>query len=196
MRRASASTHFVSASYTYWTSRRRRLAAGCHPFAGLPGERTTTTGDTTMSAVTAPIKRSTLVNGIDSAALAGIIDAVKANAEIAKFNFRLTNKWLVGVKTRSIVKEFTGALQTHRADAKGFVLDSGEPPVLLGEDTAPNPGEWLLHSLVSCLTTTIAYHAAARGITIAAIESEIEGDIDLRGFLGLAAEVRKGYSAV
>jgi len=148
-----------------------------------------------MSAATAPIKRSPLVNGIDSAALAGIIDAVKANAEIAKFNFRLTNKWLGGVKTRSIVKEFTGALQTHRTDAKGFVVDSGEPPVLLGDDTAPGAGEWLLHSLVSCLTTTIAYHAAARGIAIEGIESQIDGDIDLRGFLGLA-DVRKGYSAL
>jgi uncharacterized OsmC-like protein len=149
-----------------------------------------------MSSATATIKRSPLVNGINSAALLEVIDAVKANAEIAKFNFRLTNKWLGADKTRSTVKEFTGALQTHRADGKCFVLDSGEPPVLLGEDAAPNSGEWLLHSLVSCLTTTIAYHAAARGIAIEGIESQIDGDIDLRGFLGLAADVRKGYSAL
>jgi uncharacterized OsmC-like protein len=149
-----------------------------------------------MSSTTAQIKPSTVVNGINTTALFEVIDAVKANSEVAKFNFRLTNKWLGGEKTRSIVKEFTGALQTHRADAKGFVVDTGEPPVLLGEDTAPNPGEWLLHSLVSCLTTTIAYHAAARGIAIDRIESQIEGDVDLRGFLGLASDVRKGYSAV
>jgi uncharacterized OsmC-like protein len=149
-----------------------------------------------MSSATAQIKRSTLVNGLNVAALFEVIDAVKSNSEIAKFNFRLTNKWLGGEKTRSIVKEFTGALQNHRADAKGFVVDTGEPPVLLGEDTAPNPGEWLLHSLVSCLTTTIVYHAAARGIAIDGIESEIDGDVDLRGFLGLASDVRKGYSAV
>ena len=149
-----------------------------------------------MSAATAQIERSSLVNGLNVSALFQVIEAAKANSEIAKFNFRLTNRWLGGEKTRSLVKEFTGALQTHRVDAKGFVLDSGEPPVLLGEDTAPNPGEWLLHSLVSCLTTTIAYHAAARGIAIEGIESQIEGDIDLRGFLGLAADVRKGYSAV
>src|SRR5215470_8524969 len=156
----------------------------------------TTTGDRNMSSAIAPIKHPPLVNGINSAALLEVIDAVKSNSEIAKFNFRLANKWLGGVKTRSIVKEFTGALQTHRADAKGFVLDSGEPPVLLGEDTAPNPGEWLLHSLVSCLTTTIVYHGAARGIAVEGIESQIDGDIDLRGFLGLAADVRKGYSAL
>jgi uncharacterized OsmC-like protein len=149
-----------------------------------------------MSSATAQIKRTTLTNGLNVGALFEVIDAVKANSEIAKFNFRLTNKWLGGEKTRSIVKEFTGALATHRTDAKGFVVDSGEPPVLLGEDTAPNSGEWLLHSLVSCLTTTIVYHAAASGIAVDGIESEIDGDIDLRGFLGLASNVRKGYSAL
>ena len=149
-----------------------------------------------MSSATAQIKHSPLVNGINSAALLEVIDAVKANSEIAKFNFRLTNKWLGGDKTRSTVKEFTGALQTHRTDGKGFVIESGEPAVLLGEDTAPNSGEWLLHSLISCLTTTIAYHGAARGIAVEGIESQIDGDIDLRGFLGLAPDVRKGYTAV
>jgi len=149
-----------------------------------------------MSAATAQIERSSLVNGLNVSALFQVIEAAKANSEIAKFNFRLTNRWLGGEKTRSLVKEFTGALQTHRVDVKGFVVESGEPPVLLGTDTAPNPGEWLLHSLVSCLTTTIAYHAAARGIAIDGIESQIDGDIDLRGFLGLAPEVRKGYTAL
>ena len=148
------------------------------------------------SAPTAQIKAPAVVNGVNVTALFGVIDAVKANPEVAKFNFRLTNKWLGGVKTRSTIKEFSGALQTHRTKANGFTVDSGEPPVLLGEDAAPNPGEWLLHSLVGCLTTSIVYHAAARDIAIDAISSEVEGDIDLRGFLGLAPDVRKGYSAI
>jgi len=149
-----------------------------------------------MSSATAQIKAPALVNGVDVTALFGVIDAVKANPEVAKFNFRLVNKWLGGVKTRSTIKEFSGALQTHRTEAKGFTVDTGEPPVLLGQDSAPNPGEWLLHSLVGCLTTSIVYHAAARDIAIDAIDSQVEGDIDLRGFLGLASDVRKGYSAI
>ena len=149
-----------------------------------------------MSTTTAQIEPSTFANGVNVTALHAIVEAVKSNPEIAKFNFRLTNKWLGAEKNRSSIKKFTGALQTHRTDAKGFIVDTGEPPVLLGEDTAPNAGEWLLHSLVGCLTTTIVYHAAARGITIDAIESQVDGDIDLRGFLGVAPEVRKGYSAV
>ena len=141
-------------------------------------------------------KAPVLVNGVDVTALFGVIDAVKANPEVAKFNFRLVNKWLGGVKTRSTIKEFSGALQTHRTEVKGFTVDTGEPPVLLGEDSAPSPGEWLLHSLIGCLTTSIVYHAAARDIAFDAIDSQVEGDIDLRGFLGLASDVRKGYSAI
>jgi uncharacterized OsmC-like protein len=80
--------------------------------------------------------------------------------------------------------------------AATFELDNGEPPVLLGADQAPNPVEYVLHALVGCLTTTLVYHAAARGITVESVESRLEGDLDLRGFLGLSEEVRKGFQAV
>ncbi|HEY8947856.1 MAG TPA: OsmC family protein [Rhizomicrobium sp.] len=136
------------------------------------------------------------LNGVNVAALFDTIEAVKGDAAIAKFNFRVTNTWLGGEKNRSKIKEFTGALSEHRADGQPFVFDNGEAPVLLGEDKAPNPVEWLLHALIGCMTTTTAYHAAARNIAVEAIDSRIDGDIDLRGFLGLSEDVRKGYSAI
>ena len=77
-----------------------------------------------------------------------------------------------------------------------FVLDADEPPVLLGQDAAPNPVEFILHGLAACLTTTMVYHAAARGIEIEAVDSKLEGDIDIRGFLGISNKVRKGYHDV
>ena len=76
------------------------------------------------------------------------------------------------------------------------MLDNDEPPVLLGADAGANPVEYVLHALAGCLTTTMVYHAAARGIDIGAVESELEGDLDLRGFLGLSDEVRKGYREI
>ena len=112
-----------------------------------------------------------LTNGVDVTALFATIEAVKQNTAIAKFNFRLANTWLGGDKNRSTIKQFTGALQEHRTDGKSFVFDNGEAPVLLGEDKAPNPVEWLLHALIGCMTTTTAYHAAARGIAVEAIDS-------------------------
>jgi uncharacterized OsmC-like protein len=140
--------------------------------------------------------KSKIVNGVDVTALTDTINAIKDNAEIAKFNFRATNRWMGGDKNRTTIKEFTGALAEHRDGIQAFIVDNGEPDVLLGHDDAPNPVEWLLHALIGCMTTTTAYHAASRGIVVEAIESQIEGDLDLRGFLGLSTEVRKGYSAI
>ena len=68
--------------------------------------------------------------------------------------------------------------------------------ILLGEGAAANPVEYVLHALAGCLTTTMVYHAAARGIEVESVTSELQGDLDLRGFLGLDDTVRKGFSAV
>lgn len=136
------------------------------------------------------------VNGVDVGALVDTIAAIEGNPQIAKFNFRLSNRWHGGDKNRSVIKDFTGALGEQRTDGKVFNLENGEHQVLLGRDEAPNPVEFLLHALIGCMTTTTAYHSAARGITVEAIDSQIDGDLDLRGFLGLSPDVRKGYSAI
>ena len=149
-----------------------------------------------MSDKTSKKSETKIVNGVNVTALFETIGAVKANEEIAKFNFRATNKWNGGDRNCTTIKEFSGALTEHRTDGQSFSFENGEPPVLLGADKAPNPVEWLLHALIGCLTTTTAYHAASRGIVIDAIDSKIEGDLDLRGFLGLREDVRKGYSAI
>jgi uncharacterized OsmC-like protein len=140
--------------------------------------------------------RATVVNGVNVSALFETIEAIQANAEIGKFNFRLANRWMGGERNRSTIQDFTGALTEHRTGVQAFVAENGGPEVLFGDDGAPSPVEWLLHALVGCMTTTAAYHAAARGVVIHAIDSEIDGDLDLRGFLGLSEEVRKGYSAI
>jgi uncharacterized OsmC-like protein len=149
-----------------------------------------------MSTETATREQATLINGVDVTALARTIDAVKNDAEVARFRFRARNTWLGGDHNRSTIRSFYGACQEQRTDGDSFVIDNGEHPVLLGHDAGANPVEHLLSALAGCMTTTTAYHAAARGIEIEAIDSELEGDIDLRGFLGLAPEVRKGYSAI
>ena len=50
--------------------------------------------------------------------------------------------------------------------------------------------------MASCVTTTLVYHAAVRGIKIEELESEVEGDLDIRGFLGISNEVRRGYQNI
>jgi uncharacterized OsmC-like protein len=75
-------------------------------------------------------------------------------------------------------------------------MDADEPAILAGNDEGANPVEHLLHALASCLTTSMVAHAAVRGIEIEELESELEGDLDLRGFLGLAMDVPKGYTEI
>ena len=134
-------------------------------------------------------------NGVDVTALFATLDAVKAQPEIARFQFRARNRWQGGDHNHSTIDDFHGTLQDI-PHARAFELDNGEPPVLLGADEYPNPVEYVLHALIGCMTTTMAYHAAARSIDIEAIDSRLEGDLDLRGFLGLSNAVRKGFSTI
>lgn len=149
-----------------------------------------------MTMPKAAMNRTTIVNGVDTSALAATIEAVKANPAVARFEFRALNRWMGGDQNRTTIGSFTGALAEHREGVKPFVYDNGEHEVLLGSDKAPNPVEWLLHALIGCMTTTTAYHSAARGITVRSISSQISGDLDLHGFLGLSDKIRKGYSAI
>jgi uncharacterized OsmC-like protein len=137
----------------------------------------------------------TLVNGVNVDNLLTTVDAIKAAPSIAKFKFRIQNRWEGAAHNRSAVNAFYGAGQ-ESSRQKSFVLHADEPAVLLGEDTAANPVEYLLHSLAACLTTSMVYHAAARGIRIEEVESSFEGDIDLHGFLELDPKVRKGYQGI
>ena len=88
-----------------------------------------------------------------------------------------------------------GAKQDH-LHGKTFELDADEPPLLLGEDKGPNPVEYILKGLAACLTTSLVYHAAAKGIEVKGVESRLEGDLDLRGFLGISEEVPVGYQKI
>lgn len=135
-------------------------------------------------------------NGVNVTALFETIDAVKKNPDLAAFQFRAANEWLQGGHNRSTIQGFFGCAEEDRTRSAPFVLDNDEPQVLLGEDRAANPVEYVLHALAGCLTTTLVYHAAARGIEIGAVQSKLEGDLDLRGFLGISQDVRKGYRAV
>ena len=135
------------------------------------------------------------VNGVAVDDLFNTINAIKATPSIAKFNFRIHNQWVDAGQNCSTADSFYGAGQ-EQSRLQPFVLKADEPPILLGKDSGANPVEHLLHALASCLTTSMVYHAAARGIHIEQVESTLEGDLDLRGFLALDKNVRKGYQGI
>ena len=139
---------------------------------------------------------SSTVNGVDLARLNGTIEAVTADPGLGRFQFRARNHWIDGGHSRTMVQGFYGAGQEDTTRTQPFVLDSDEPPVLLGENLAPNAGEYALQALAACLTGTIVYHAAARGIALRGLECTVQGDLDVRGFLGLDSDVRPGYEQI
>ncbi len=135
------------------------------------------------------------LNGVDVQYVQDTVKAIEQDPAIASFKFRLKNRWIDGGLNRARVDGFFGAKQENQRP-EPFVSDADEPPVLGGRDLGANPVEHLLRALAGCMTTTMVYHAALRGIRIEELEAELEGDIDLRGFLGLSQDVRKGYENI
>ena len=135
-------------------------------------------------------------NGVDTEQLYGTLDAIRSQPELGIFQFRARNRWVDGAHNRTTIQGFYGAGQEDATRESAFVLDAGEPAILLGSDTGANPAEHLLHALAACLTTSLIYVAAARKVRLTEVESVLEGDMDVRGALGLSDEVRNGFSRI
>ena len=138
----------------------------------------------------------TIRNGVDTAKLFGTLDAIKADPSLATFQFRARNRWIDGAHNRTTIRDFYAANQEDTSRAEAFTLDAGEPAILIGTDTGPNPAEALLHALAACLTTSLVYVAAARGVRLTHVESVLEGDMDVQGALGLSDDYRNGFEQI
>lgn len=145
----------------------------------------------TISAVTPNI-----LNGLDVNAAMATIQAIQNDPEIALFQFRARNRWISGGENRSTIQGFYGAKTEDTSRGTAWEFTNGEPPVLLGHNEGANPVEFLLHALAGCVTTTLVLNAMARGITIQSLSTELEGDIDLQGLLGLDDGVPAGYREI
>jgi uncharacterized OsmC-like protein len=144
-----------------------------------------------MTTITAPIR-----NGIDTAQVYGTLDALKEQPELARFEFRATNRWINGPHSRSTIQGFWGAGQEDTTRMVPFEIDASEPPVLFGDNEAPNPAEFVLHALAGCLTLTIVNVAAARKVTLTEVSSTLTGVLDARGATGLDRSYRNGFERV
>lgn len=134
-------------------------------------------------------------NGVDTGALFGALDAVKATPAAAKFQFRARNEWVNGTNSRSTIFDFFG-LGEEQTHTEPHTYDADHPKQLVGTDVGPSPVEFLLHALAACVTAGIGNIAAARGIELARVTSEVTGDIDLVGLLGIDTSVRNGYQNI
>jgi uncharacterized OsmC-like protein len=137
----------------------------------------------------------TVRNGIDVDQLIGTINAIKEDDQLAQFTWRARSVWEQGTHSTGEIGRFVhnGAEDTTRTRA--FVLQGDEPPVLLGENAGPNAVELVLQALAFCYAVGFVANAAARGIEISSMEYEVEGDFDVRRFLGLDGP-RSGFTQI
>ena len=110
---------------------------------------------------TQPRRERVPLNGVDTPTLFGTLDVVKGQPELAKFQFRVRNRWQSGTLSESTISSFAGAGGEHDHKTT-FKVNADHPNVLVGEDRAPLPVEYLLHALASCITGGIANIATAR----------------------------------
>jgi uncharacterized OsmC-like protein len=148
-----------------------------------------------MSQVVETKREPMPMNGVDTPTLFATINAVAGQPELANFTFRATQTWMSGTHTRGRFEKFSGAGGDH-THAFDVTYDFDHPAVLVGKDNGPTPVEMLLISLAGCIMAGIGNIAAARGVTLSSVTSKIEGDIDLRGILGLSKDVRNGYEGI
>ncbi|RLM91018.1 OsmC family peroxiredoxin [Halobellus sp. Atlit-38R] len=136
----------------------------------------------------------TVVNGLDTDELENLIEAAAEDPDSASFTFRAETEWTGGFASETHISDFEQDGTT--VESPEFTITGDEPEALLGERAGPNAVEHLLAAIGSCLAVTYAGHAAAHGIQIEDLSFEFEGDVDLRGFLGLSDEVRPGYDEI
>jgi uncharacterized OsmC-like protein len=139
---------------------------------------------------------NTAVNGVNVDVVMNLIGGIEKDNERSKFQFRLRNQWNAGGLNRSRIKEYFAECKEDVARTEPFIVVADEPAVSGGGDSAPNPMEYILHALASCLTSTMVYHAAVQGIEIKSVESSLKGNMDVRGMLGMSDDVRKGFNHV
>lgn len=125
----------------------------------------------------------TLHNGLDRAQLQQVVAALQSDRTKTQTAWRTRVQWQTGFQNQFQAR-------THAP------VQVDEPAGLLGTDSGPNPAELLLGALGSCLSIGYALNATARGITIEAMNLELEGDIDLAVFTGLAQTGDPGYTGV
>ncbi|WP_170425282.1 OsmC family protein [Ruegeria arenilitoris] len=137
----------------------------------------------------------TVENGVNTEALVGAREAFARTPEAAAFTFRNTCSWISGTESSNEINGYFGLGQEHTRP-ESFTINSDHPVVFAARDTAPTPPEIVLSALASCLTGGVASVAQHRGIQLRSVKVNVEGDVDVRGILGMDPDIRNGFGAI
>jgi uncharacterized OsmC-like protein len=112
-----------------------------------------------------------VLNGLQTEKLLDVVESVRKHWETGKTVWQATATWVDGFRVE--------------VESRGFKIRADEPEMLVGTNTAANPVELVLQAYGACLAIGYAMNAAVRGIKIRDLKIDVEGEIDLPGFLGL-----------
>jgi uncharacterized OsmC-like protein len=135
----------------------------------------------------------TVVNGINVDDLFALIGDVRREPEKGKTNWRVTTTWQGQARSRAEIESYE--IGGERV-ARRFSIDIDEPRELGGSNSFANPQDHLIAALNACMTVGYVAQCAVRGITLESLAIETDGEIDLRGFLGIDPAVPQGYESL
>jgi uncharacterized OsmC-like protein len=133
------------------------------------------------------------VNGLDLEALDQAVQQIKNDATKGFVRFNVATTWKGQTRSEARVKAYwMDGVEIPRQ----FSIQADEPFELLGSNTAPNPQELLMAAFNACIMVGYVATAATMSVTLQNVEIETEGELNLRGFLGLDASVKPGYDSI
>jgi len=132
----------------------------------------------------------TVVNGINVDDLFALIGDVKREPEKGKTSWHVTTTWQGQARCRSEIESYEIG---GKRVARRFSIDIDEPRELGGSNSFANPQDHLIAALNACMMVGYVAQCAVRGIALESLAIETDGEIDLRGFLGIDPAVPQGY---
>ncbi|WP_428265346.1 OsmC family protein [Haliangium sp.] len=133
------------------------------------------------------------INGIDTDGLRAVMKQIVEDPAKGKVKFEVRTEWKGQCKMQTFVRSYDIGGETV---ARTHTMLVDEPIELLGENAAPNPQEVLMAAFNSCIMVGYTVGAAMKGITLDKLEVHTDGELDLRGFLGLDASIKPGYDTI
>lgn len=137
-------------------------------------------------------QESVVVNGLNTAQLSGLINALQENEDAGRVTFFSRSRWQDGMRAFTTFTGYEIDGELHHEETREFTLLGDEGVELSGTDTAPGAVEELMYALGTCIIAAGNANAALRGITLSRFDVELESDLDLHGLFALDPNVRAG----
>jgi uncharacterized OsmC-like protein len=132
-------------------------------------------------------------NGLDLESLGTLVEEIKNDATKGFARFRVTSSWKGQTRSEARVQSI---VLNGQEIPRQFSITADEPTELLGQNTAPNPQELLMAAFNACIMVGYVATAAVMGVILEKVEIETEGELNLRGFLGIDPNVKPGYDSI